>query len=319
MEPADVETRRNDLIAKYGGWVGYNVRLHPSVYTMGDSDVGVAEFMVHSIRQGVADLAGKPLDQLRVLDLACHEGGYALELALHGARVLGIEGRAANVEKARFAAEVLGVDQVEFELGDVRELSAERHGRFDVVLCLGILYHLEAPDAVRLIEQCAELCDRMLVVRSAVALSPDFDEEINGHRYRGRRYQENVRHRGASLENPVSILPTRASLTNLLDDVGFSSVLELRHPYVPGLEDLRDTVTYIAIKGERTEARMLPETNEALPGMRWPERRLPSWLYATAHPQQGIYWRARERLLHTLRNAMFHSRRSAEEWRSGRE
>ena len=41
---------------------------------------------------------------VRVLDLASLEGMYALELARRGADVVAIEGREANVEKARFAA-----------------------------------------------------------------------------------------------------------------------------------------------------------------------------------------------------------------------
>jgi predicted RNA methylase len=318
VDSGTIEARRDALIAEHGSWIAYNVSLAPGVYSMGDSRVGMAEFLVQSITQAVADLVGKPLDELRVLDLACHEGGFAIELGLHGAEVLGIEARPANIEKARFAAEVLGLDRVTFEIGDVRDLTEERLGRFDVVLCLGILYHLEAPDAVRLIERCFSLCDRIVVIRSAVGLSPDFDEYVGSRRYRGRRYREDVRHRGASIDNPTSIWPTRASLLNLLADVGFSSVLEVRNPFVPGLDDLRDSVTYVAVRGERATFRSVTDVNTILPELRRPERRGPSWIWAAADPQQGAYWRVRERVFHTVRNTLFASRRHIDDWRRPR-
>ncbi len=66
----------------------------------------------------------------------------AVELARLGANVVGIEGREANLAKARFAKEALSLENPEFHQDDVRNLSKEKYGRFDVVLCLGILYHL---------------------------------------------------------------------------------------------------------------------------------------------------------------------------------
>jgi SAM-dependent methyltransferase len=279
-----------------------------------DGFVGTGEFLVYSVVQAVADLVGKPLSDLRILDLGCQEGGYAIEFALHGAEVVGIEAREANIDKARARAAALGVDRVTFELGDVRDLTERRFGPFDVVLCLGIVYHLEARDAVRLIEDCFSLCDRLLVVRSAVGLSADFDEVVNGRRYRGRRYREDVRHLGASIDNEVSILPTRATLLNLLADVGFASVLEVRNPVVPGFDNLRDSVTYAAIRGERIPFRSAPELEVVAAGLRRPERRGPSWIWAAAHPQQGPYWRIRERLFHTVRDTLW-TRHPINVWR----
>ena len=76
---------------------------------------------------------------LRILDLACLEGLFSLELAMQGARVVGVEIREGNLTKARFAAEALGVSGVEFVRDDVRNVDAGRYGRFDVILCSGIL------------------------------------------------------------------------------------------------------------------------------------------------------------------------------------
>ena len=79
------------------------------------------------------------LDDISVLDLACAEGAHSIEFAAAGAkRVLGIEGRQIYVDRATFVAEAYGLNNVSFRLGDVRAISAEDPGTFDVVLFLGI-------------------------------------------------------------------------------------------------------------------------------------------------------------------------------------
>ena len=318
MDVATTRARRDAVIDRHGPWVAYNVHLGHGVYSMVDDRVGMAELLIGAVVQVVADLCTKPLEELRVLDLACHEGGFGIELGLHGAAVVGVEGRQANVEKARFAAEALGLDRVTFIQGDVRDAALwEELGDFDVVLCLGILYHLEARDAVRLIKDCYAHCKELAIVRTAIGLSANTSTTVDGFPYHGRRYQENTEERGASLDNPISILPTRTSLLNLLSDVGFSSVLEVCNPAVPGLEAAVDSVTLAAIRGQRANYLSLEGLDEFLP-MWHPERPRLSWLWKFAHPQQGPYWRAREALLHTFMQTLFGPRRSIEEWQPRR-
>jgi 2-polyprenyl-3-methyl-5-hydroxy-6-metoxy-1,4-benzoquinol methylase len=110
------------------------------------------------IVQTAGDLLGYPFDGRRVLDLACLEGQLAIEFALQGANVVAIEGGAVNLEKAKFAADALGLKNVELLLGDVRDLSVKRHGKFDLILCLGILYHLDAPDVMEFVQRIADSC-----------------------------------------------------------------------------------------------------------------------------------------------------------------
>ncbi|HZU87704.1 MAG TPA: TIGR04290 family methyltransferase [Stellaceae bacterium] len=86
-----------------------------------------------------ADLSGKS-----VLDIGCNGGFYAIEMKRRGAeRVLGLDVDPDYLRQARFAADTLGLD-IEF-----RELSvydvARLGKRFDIVLFLGVLYHLRHP------------------------------------------------------------------------------------------------------------------------------------------------------------------------------
>jgi tRNA (mo5U34)-methyltransferase len=79
-----------------------------------------------------------------VLDVGCNAGFYSFELKRRGAaRVLGIDPDARYLAQARLAAEVNGLD-VEFRQLPVWQVGKLRE-RFDVVLFLGVLYHLRHP------------------------------------------------------------------------------------------------------------------------------------------------------------------------------
>jgi tRNA (mo5U34)-methyltransferase len=84
------------------------------------------------------------LRHMSVLDIGCNAGFYSLELKQRGAdRVLGIDWDDEYLEQARFAAEVTGSD-VEFRKLSVYDLGALEE-RFDIVLFMGVLYHLRHP------------------------------------------------------------------------------------------------------------------------------------------------------------------------------
>jgi tRNA (mo5U34)-methyltransferase len=86
-----------------------------------------------------ADLSGKS-----VLDIGCNAGFYSIEMKRRGAeRVLGIDFDERYLEQARFAAEVKQQD-IEFRLLSVYDL-AQLGERFDVILFMGVLYHLRHP------------------------------------------------------------------------------------------------------------------------------------------------------------------------------
>jgi tRNA (mo5U34)-methyltransferase len=85
------------------------------------------------------DLTGKT-----VLDIGCNAGFYALEMKRRGAeRVLGIDEDDRYLEQAQLASAVTGCD-VEFRKLSVYDVGAIGE-RFDVVLLLGVLYHLRHP------------------------------------------------------------------------------------------------------------------------------------------------------------------------------
>jgi tRNA (mo5U34)-methyltransferase len=85
------------------------------------------------------DLSGRT-----VLDIGCNAGFYALEMKRRGADlVVGIDEDERYLSQARLAAEVTGLE-VEFRQLSVYDL-ARLGRRFDLVLFMGVLYHLRHP------------------------------------------------------------------------------------------------------------------------------------------------------------------------------
>jgi 2-polyprenyl-3-methyl-5-hydroxy-6-metoxy-1,4-benzoquinol methylase len=54
---------------------------------------------VRRVLQIIHDLARRPFDQLRILDLACGEGVYAIEMTLCGASVVALDARTERMDK----------------------------------------------------------------------------------------------------------------------------------------------------------------------------------------------------------------------------
>ena len=86
-----------------------------------------------------ADMTGRT-----VLDIGCNAGFYSLEMKRRGAdRVLGIDSDDRYLAQARLAAEVRGAE-IEFRNLSVYDVAALGE-RFDLVIFMGVLYHLRHP------------------------------------------------------------------------------------------------------------------------------------------------------------------------------
>ncbi len=281
---AELTRRKLAVERRFGPWRADNILLSDGVYTISPGAIGRAH-KLSTILQVVSDAAGGPLADLRVLDLACGEGLFAVELARHGATVVAVEGRKSSVEKLRFVKDVLGLDRLQIIQDDVRVLDRERYGEFDAVLCLGILYHLGARDVVRLLGSISGLCAGFAVVDTHVSLARGRPVEVDGRTYWGSRFREHhpaasteerLRSERSSLDNPESFWLTLPSLLNGLAAAGFTSASEVLLPRLPPLDD---RVILLAHRAERVSLRSLP-AGDLLPPVGWPEgerrRRHPS-------------------------------------------
>jgi tRNA (mo5U34)-methyltransferase len=99
------------------------------------------------------------MDGWTALDVGCNAGFYSFELARRGARVTAVDVDPHYLEQARWAASQFGVqDRIEFQNMQVYEL-ARRDQRWDVVLFMGVFYHLRYPLlGLDIVSRCVGKC-----------------------------------------------------------------------------------------------------------------------------------------------------------------
>lgn len=271
MTPEQIQIQKQEISDRYGAWTNHNIQLAPNLYTI-SSELTGADPKLRRYCQIIADHIFVPgvkrtWQDLRVLDLACLEGIYGIEMALQGAEVVGIEGRAANLVKARFVKEVLGLENIQFYQDDVRNLSVEKYGKFDVVICVGILYHLDSPDIFQFLSQIHAVCNHLAIIDTQLAIQPETKVSYDGQDYWGKNFTEHepnltpeqkLNKLWASLDNAQSFWLTRPSLHAYLEHLGFSSIYECHHPAVKRYEVMRinenqDRATFVALQGKPVE------------------------------------------------------------------
>jgi 2-polyprenyl-3-methyl-5-hydroxy-6-metoxy-1,4-benzoquinol methylase len=277
MDREQIKQRKRAIEERYGPWTAHNIQLIDDIYTIDNRVVG-DEYQLRRIMQIFSDVSRKPFENVRVLDLACLEGLYAIELARRGSQVVAIEGREANIEKARFAKEVLELNNLELICDDVRNLSPEKHGYFDIVLCSGILYHLDVPDAFHFLERIAEVCHGFTVIDTHVGPAEE-EYTYKNKTYWGKYFVEHTANATSeqiakelwkSLTNLRSFWLTRPSLYNLLAHLNFTSVYETHYPREV-FPYKTERVNLVAIKGQPQKLLTAPLIN-ALPEKDWPEK-----------------------------------------------
>jgi tRNA (mo5U34)-methyltransferase len=127
-----------------------------------------------AILEGVCDLASlkgriaqfpipQDLKGKRVLDIGAWDGWFSFEMERRGAEVLAID----NWDNPRFREmRAMLNSRVEYRQIDMYDLTPDRVGRFDIVLFMGVLYHLKHP--LLALERMCALTTEMAAVDSFV-------------------------------------------------------------------------------------------------------------------------------------------------------
>jgi SAM-dependent methyltransferase len=189
-------------------------------------------------------LCGGSLAGLRVLDLGCNAGFWALAAIESGAGfVLGVDGRRIHVEQANLVFEAKEVDprRYRFEVADVFAWDAPAPP-FDIVLCLGLLYHVSKP--FELAERIARWNTDLLVIDTTLDRRPGASFRVVG---------QDVSDPRSSLELPVALHPTSAAVMRMTAAYGYESVmLRPRFTDWTGSERYRDGGRRAFICAKRT-------------------------------------------------------------------
>ncbi len=245
-------------------FTAHNILLDNGETTMKNQPVKLADSALWTSIEKTLDLfipEKAERKKLRVADLGCLEGGYAVEFARMGFDTLGIEAREENIKKCNYVKSNLSLSNLNFVQDDIRNLA--KYGKFDVTLCYGVLYHLNDP--VQFLKTMNECTNKVLFLHTHFAKKHDiryglgalnnyfiapiqkrtkFLEHQKNYRlskieqnegYNGRWYKEwnkNIKKDKlekllwASYNNNRSFWPCKKDLTKALHNAGFSSVFE---------------------------------------------------------------------------------------------
>jgi len=200
-----------EQFAELGPWI-FQFRIDGEDYGGGISAAGDAR--VEAFFRFAPDAA-------TILELGSLEGAHSFILAQHAGtkRVVALEGREANLRKARFVQELLQVRNVEFARANLEHAELTSFGKFDAVFCSGLLYHL--PEPWKLIERLPAIAPVFFIWTQYAAENEAHDV---GQGLRGKIHVE------GGLDEPLSGLSATAtwltldSLCELLTASGYGSV-----------------------------------------------------------------------------------------------
>ena len=126
-----------------------------------------SHFMPYLLEAVGGSLKGK-----RVLDIACNSGFWSIQCALLGAEVVGFDAKQDLIEQANALKAIVGVETAQFRVLDFWSMTCDELGdTFDVVLNLGILYHLPAPLAA--LKLTTLMSRGVILLDTAIAVSPE--------------------------------------------------------------------------------------------------------------------------------------------------
>jgi tRNA (mo5U34)-methyltransferase len=176
--------------------------------------------------------------QPSVLDVGCNEGWFAHRaLELGAARAIGVDVRESNIRRAELLRRHFDIDgaRLGFRQAGVHGLDPEDLGTFDVVLMLGLIYHLEDP--IGALRVARSLCHGTIVVESQLTAynepikmgwgQTDVFYDVSTHWaafLEPATEQEDDGNALASFGGIVSLVPNRAALIQAVEVAGFRDV-----------------------------------------------------------------------------------------------
>lgn len=181
----------------------------------------------------------------RAVDLACHQGYFSLQLAQRGfAEVVAVDARPEHIADVELIRSACGVNSVRPHLSDVHAVDgAAIDAPFDLVLCFGLLYHLEDP--IGALRTARRLCKDLCVVETQVV--PNMSGNVDWGSYRFVKPLQGVfgiidetweTHGKEASVTGICLAPSTEGLIWIMQKVGFVDVQLLPCPD-DGYEQLR--------------------------------------------------------------------------------
>lgn len=144
-------------------FTAHNVRLDDGTLTIPESSRTLDESSWFISARGILETVF-PGDKshLRLADVGCLEGGYAVGFARMGFQVLGIEVRELNMAACNYIKSKTNLPNLRFVHDNA--LNIANHGLFDTVFCCGLFYHLENPK--QYLETLSSVTNKLLILQT---------------------------------------------------------------------------------------------------------------------------------------------------------
>jgi tRNA (mo5U34)-methyltransferase len=213
----------------------YNFRLRSGRVTESylPSDVlPIHETRLRMLWQALEPIFGGIWPNTTAVDLACHEGFFAVHLAERGCkRVLGIDGRAEHVRNAALVRDALGRDNLEYRVGNLETIRPAELGDFDLCLLFGILYHVE--NIVGVLRLARAVTRRLCLIETQVC--PELKGGVDWGSHHSVKQicgtivmvdetsELSAGNREANV-SPISLVPSVDALRFLLGKLGFQQI-----------------------------------------------------------------------------------------------
>jgi tRNA (mo5U34)-methyltransferase len=174
------------------------------------------------------------------IDIACSEGWFAHRLMDWGAkRVHGVDVREVNIHRAELVRDhyAMDPDRLTFDVADVLSLDPQTAGTFDVVLMIGLIYHLEDPiGALRVARALTrgacvvetQLTEQHAAITSGIGVTDEYEQLDASWAAKFEPAQDF--HPIASHGGVISLVPNLAALVQAMEVVGFGDVRVLETP-----------------------------------------------------------------------------------------
>jgi len=219
-------------IAHLGPWF-HNLHLPDGIQTAPDHPFG--DFPAWKWAEVAPHLPSR-LDGWHALDVGCNAGFYSFELARRGARVTALDSNPFYLRQAVWARRLLDLDdRVCFLRAQVHDLCGATEPRFDLVMFMGVFYHLRYP--LLALDTIARLRPRLMVFQSltmgdeAVAAASGADIEFSERTLLGRADWPQMAFVEHSLcGDPTNWwVPNHAAVLALLRAAGFEVIARPGH------------------------------------------------------------------------------------------
>ena len=163
------------------------------------------------------EILGHYPDKLRMLDIAAGHCAFAVAAAKMGRKVTCLDARTERVPFAELAKH-----GIEFIHADVNAYTFDAE-QFDLILLLGILYHLTLEEQIALLRRCSA---RLTIIDTHYSLKPD----ITHGPYSGHVYYEDAEKRrnvASAWTSPESFWHTSESWLRLFTDSGYACAMKV--------------------------------------------------------------------------------------------